>query len=122
MGLAERRNREPFHMIGTKSILARSLDVNEWEFTDEISVLALAGTAMLAACTMAAADDNGALTGAAGGAVAGAVVVWTDRGRSGWCGRRGYRRRNNGGPATCCCETCALCEQNYNDDQQQYGR
>jgi hypothetical protein len=23
-------------MIGTKSILARSLDVNEWEFTDEI--------------------------------------------------------------------------------------
>ena len=38
------------------------------------SVFAFAGTALLAACTMAAADDNGALTGAAGGAVAGAIV------------------------------------------------
>jgi hypothetical protein len=39
-----------------------------------LSVVTLAGTVFLAACTIAAADDNGALTGAAGGAVTGAVV------------------------------------------------
>jgi hypothetical protein len=39
-----------------------------------LSVCILAGTAFLAACTIAFADDNGALTGAAGGAVTGAVV------------------------------------------------
>jgi hypothetical protein len=38
------------------------------------SVCTLAGAAFLAACTIAAADDNGALIGAAGGAVTGAVV------------------------------------------------
>jgi hypothetical protein len=40
----------------------------------KFSVLALAATTILGACTIAAADDNGALTGAAGGAVTGAVV------------------------------------------------
>jgi outer membrane lipoprotein SlyB len=39
-----------------------------------LSVLALAGTALVAWSTIASADDNGALTGAAGGAVTGAVV------------------------------------------------
>jgi hypothetical protein len=39
-----------------------------------LSVFALAATTILATCTIAAADDNGALTGAAGGAVTGAVV------------------------------------------------
>ena len=40
----------------------------------KFSVLAVAGTLVLAACTVAVADDNGALTGAAGGAVTGAIV------------------------------------------------
>jgi hypothetical protein len=39
------------------------------------SVCTLAGAVFLAACTIAVADDNGALTGAAGGAVTGAVVA-----------------------------------------------
>ena len=39
-----------------------------------LSVVALAGAAFLAVSTIASADDNGALTGAAGGAVTGAVV------------------------------------------------
>jgi hypothetical protein len=39
-----------------------------------LSVVALAGAAILAVSTIASADDNGALTGAAGGAVTGAVV------------------------------------------------
>ena len=39
-----------------------------------LSVFALAGAAILAVSTIASADDNGALTGAAGGAVTGAVV------------------------------------------------
>ena len=39
-----------------------------------LSVVALAGAAILAVSTIAYADDNGALTGAAGGAVTGAVV------------------------------------------------
>jgi hypothetical protein len=39
-----------------------------------LSVVALAGTVLLAVSTIASADDNGALTGAAGGAVTGAVV------------------------------------------------
>jgi hypothetical protein len=39
-----------------------------------LSVLALAGTALVAWSTIASADDNGALTGAAGGAVTGALV------------------------------------------------
>ena len=39
-----------------------------------LSVFALVGTTILATCTIAAADDTGALTGAAGGAVTGAVV------------------------------------------------
>ena len=39
-----------------------------------LSVFTLAGAALLAVSTIAAADDNGALTGAAGGAVTGAVV------------------------------------------------
>jgi len=39
-----------------------------------LSVVALAGAAILAVSTIAFADDNGALTGAAGGAVTGAVV------------------------------------------------
>jgi hypothetical protein len=40
----------------------------------KLSALALAGATFLGAGTMALADDNGALTGAAGGAVTGAVV------------------------------------------------
>ena len=58
-----------------------------------LSVVALAGAALLAVSTIASADDNGALTGAAGGAVTGAVVggaSWSRRGRCGWCGR-GWR-------------------------------
>jgi hypothetical protein len=39
-----------------------------------LSVVALAGSVLLACSTIAFADDNGALTGAAGGAVTGAVV------------------------------------------------
>ena len=39
-----------------------------------LSVVALAGAALLAVSTIASADDKGALTGAAGGAVTGAVV------------------------------------------------
>ena len=39
-----------------------------------LSVVALAGASLLAVSTIASADDNGALTGAAGGAVTGAVV------------------------------------------------
>ena len=40
----------------------------------KFSVFALAGATILGSCAIAAADDNGALTGAAGGAVTGAVV------------------------------------------------
>jgi hypothetical protein len=40
----------------------------------KLSVVALAGAALLAVSTIASAGDNGALTGAAGGAVTGAVV------------------------------------------------
>ena len=40
----------------------------------KFSVFAVAGATILASCAIAAADDNGALTGAAGGAVTGAVV------------------------------------------------
>ena len=40
----------------------------------KFSVLAIAGAAIVASYTIAAADDNGVLTGAAGGAVTGAVV------------------------------------------------
>jgi hypothetical protein len=39
-----------------------------------LSVVALAGAALVAVSTIASADDKGALTGAAGGAVTGAVV------------------------------------------------
>jgi len=39
-----------------------------------LTVLALVGAAVLVAPTLAIADDNGALTGAAGGAVTGAIV------------------------------------------------
>ena len=39
-----------------------------------LSVVALAGASLLVVSTIASADDNGALTGAAGGAVTGAVV------------------------------------------------
>lgn len=39
-----------------------------------LTVLALAGASILVAPTLAIADDNGALTGAAGGAVTGAIV------------------------------------------------
>ena len=39
-----------------------------------LTVLALAGVTILVAPTLAVADDNGALTGAAGGAVTGAIV------------------------------------------------
>ena len=39
-----------------------------------LSVFALVGAALLAVSTTASADDNGALTGAAGGALTGAVV------------------------------------------------
>jgi hypothetical protein len=61
--------------IGTKIILARSFERQRIrEFTMRLSVLALATATILATGSMAAADDNGALTGAAGGAVTGAIV------------------------------------------------
>jgi hypothetical protein len=61
--------------IGTKDILARSLEHSQiGVYQMRLSVFALVGTTILATCTIAAADDNGALTGAAGGAVTGAVV------------------------------------------------
>ena len=89
-----------------------------------LSVFALAGTTILATCTIAAADDNGALTGAAGGRRHRGRRRWTGRGRCGRCSRCGHWGRNNRGPATCCCRTRAraLCDQNDNADEQQYGR
>jgi hypothetical protein len=84
-------------------------------------VFALAGTIILATCTITAADDNGALTGAAGGAVTGAVV-------GGPVGAvvavKRVRSLGDRGPATCCCRTRAraLCDQNDNADEQQYRR
>jgi hypothetical protein len=66
----------PSHFtIGTKITVARSAERQRIrESQMRVSVLALAAATILAACTIAAADDNGALTGAAGGAVTGAVV------------------------------------------------
>ena len=86
-----------------------------------LSVFAVAGAALLAVSTTASADDNGALTGAAGRRN-GSRRRWASRSRRGRCGRCGRGWRCDRRPATCCCRTCAMCEQNYNDDEQQYGR
>ena len=65
-------------VLGTRSshfgATVRFSDLSEWSVPMRLSVVALAGAAILALSTIASADDNGALTGAAGGAVTGAVV------------------------------------------------
>jgi hypothetical protein len=83
-----------------------------------LSVVALAGAALLAVSTIASADDNGALTGAAGGRCNWSRrrwASWSRRGWYGWCGR-GWRC--NGCPSARCGGTrTTLCDKNDNHDQ-----
>jgi hypothetical protein len=59
---------------GTNVTATRYPTRHSREQTMRLSFFTLAGTAFLSTCAIAVADDNGALTGAAGGAVTGAVV------------------------------------------------